>query len=377
MRVLRRRRWIAGADARIVPVNDASHPRRFPALGHPGVLAALLAAALFGAGTPAAKLLLASIDGWMLAGLLYLGSGLGLACYRLLGSRSRLRLERSELPWLAGSVLFGGLFAPVLLMLGLTRLPASDAALLLNAESVLTAVLAWMAFKESVDRRIGLGMLAIVAGAVVLSWSPSAGPARFGPALAVVGACLCWAFDNNLTRKVALADAVWLASIKGCAAGTVNLLLSLSLGAHFPPPMTLAAAMLVGLFAYGVSLVLFIVALRHLGTARTGAYFSVAPFFGAALSALALRESPTAQLLLAGLLMALGVWLHLTERHAHEHLHAADEHEHEHVHDGDEHHRHAHALPVAPGTRHTHRHRHMPLRHAHPHMPDAHHRHEH
>lgn len=346
-------------------------------LGHPGVAAALVAAMLFGAGTPAAKLLLGSVSIWMLAGLLYLGSGLGLATFRLLGGGPALRLERGELPWLAGAVLFGGVAAPVLLMLGLSRLPASDASLLLNAESVLTAVLAWVVFKESVDRRIALGMLAIVAGAVVLSWSPGSATKAWWPSLAVVAACLCWAIDNNLTRKVALSDAVWLASIKGFVAGTVNLVLSLALGSAMPPPLSAASAMLVGLLAYGVSLVLFIVGLRHLGTARTGAYFSVAPFFGAAVSVAVMHEPATTRLLVAGGLMALGVWLHLTERHEHSHRHLEDEHDHEHTHDGDEHHGHDHEGFVAPGAKHRHRHYHAPLHHAHAHMPDSHHRHTH
>ena len=350
-------------------------PTRSP-LVHPGVAAALAAAALFGAGTPMAKQLLGTVDPWLLAGLLYLGSGIGLALWRLLSRAGRVALPAGQWPWLAGAVLAGGVIGPLLLMLGLSRMPASGASLLLNAEGVFTALLAWFVFKENFDRRIALGMLAIVAGAVVLSWP---GEARLGaawPALAVLGACAAWAIDNNLTRKVALADATWIASVKGLVAGSVNLALGLALGASMPPVPTLAGALLLGLGAYGISLTLFVVALRHLGTARTGAYFSVAPFFGAVLAVAWLGEPVTPGLMLAGALMAAGVWLHLTERHEHSHSHEAMAHEHEHEHDM--HHQHEHEPAQGPvAIRHSHHHRHEPMTHAHAHFPDAHHRHRH
>ena len=339
-----------------------------------GVAAALGAAVLFGAGTPLAKWLLGALSPWLLAGLLYLGAGLGLMIYRVLRKAPAARLPRSQVPWLVGAIVAGGVVGPVLLMFGLNGLPASNTALLLNAEGVFTALLAWFAFKENFDRRIALGMLSIVAGVVVLSWPDELRLAAGWPALAVLGACLAWAIDNNLTRKVALSDAAWIASIKGLVAGSVNLLLALWLGASLPPSANLAAALLVGFFAYGVSLALFVVGLRHLGTARTGAYFSAAPFVGALL-ALLLGESPTPTLALAGALMGLGLWLHLTERHEHAHTHDALEHDHPHRHD--EHHTHEHETEVAPGIAHHHRHRHAAVRHTHAHFPDAHHRHDH
>ncbi|EEG09677.1 DMT family transporter [Pseudogulbenkiania ferrooxidans] len=339
-----------------------------------GVPAALGAALLFGAGTPFAKLLLHNVNPWLLAGLLYLGSGVGLTLYRRLTRAPAVRLPRHEAPWFIGAIVSGGIVGPVLLMLGLTGMPASGASLLLNAEGVFTALLAWFAFKENFDHRIALGMAAIVAGALILSWPGEARFAGMWPALAVVGACFAWGIDNNLTRKVSLTDATWIASVKGLAAGSVNLALALMLGASLPPLPNLGGAMIVGFLAYGVSLALFVVALRHLGTARTGAYFSVAPFFGA-LQALTMGEPITLPLLLAGGLMAIGIWLHLTERHEHVHTHEALEHEHEHVHD--EHHQHDHDYPVVPGTKHRHQHRHDVLTHTHPHFPDSHHRHKH
>lgn len=343
-------------------------------LRQPGVSAAIGAALLFGAGTPLAKWLLDSVNPWLLAGLLYLGSGAGLTLYRRLKNAPAVRLPRNEAPWFAGAILAGGIIGPVLLMIGLTNMPASGASLLLNAESVFTALLAWFVFKENFDRRIALGMLAIVAGAVVLSVPGEARVAELWPSLAILGACFAWGVDNNLTRKVSLTDATWIASIKGWVSGAINLSLAFSLGAPMPAIPSLVGAMLVGLLAYGVSLALFVVGLRHLGTARTGAYFSVAPFFGALL-ALLMGEPITLPLLLAGVLMAVGTWLHLTERHEHVHVHQELEHDHEHVHD--EHHQHTHDFPATSGVRHSHRHRHEPLSHSHPHFPDAHHRHNH
>ena len=314
-------------------------------LRNAGVQAALASALLFGAGTPVAKLLLDSVSPWLLAGLLYLGSGVGLTVFRLVRRSSRVTLTRADLLPLGGAILSGGIVGPVLLMFGLASMPASGASLLLNAEAVFTALLAWIVFRENVDRRVALGMGAIVAGAVVLSWPGSAEFSDVLPALAVLGACLAWGVDNNLTRKVAHLDATWLAAAKGLIAGPVNLVIAFALGAALPPALNIAAAMGVGLLAYGVSLVLFIVGLRHLGTARTGAYYSVAPFLGALL-ALALGEPVTIPLVVAGLLMAVGVWLHLTERHEHEHTHPA--------------------TATTPEITHTH-----------PHYPDIQHRHRH
>ena len=330
---------------------------------HPGVLSALGAAVLFGSATPLAKGLLASISPWMLAGLLYLGSGLGLALYRHLTSADSVVLPVAERRWFAGAIVSGGIVGPVLLMIGLSRSSASAASLLLNMEGVFTALLAWFAFKENFDRRIALGMLAIMAGAVVLSWPSDAKTSALWPALAILGACLAWGIDNNLTRKVSLTDASWIAMVKGVVAGSVNLLIALGL-----------AAMTIGFLSYGISLVLFVLGLRHLGTARTGAYFSVAPMFGAFLAVL-LCEPITTSLVIAALLMGCGVYLHLSEVHEHEHDHDALTHEHLHRHD--DHHIHDHDTPWTTDEPHSHRHEHALLTHRHAHYPDAHHNHTH
>lgn len=344
-----------------------------------GVGFAIGSALLFGLSTPGAKLLLGETPPLLLAGLIYAGSGLGLSVVRLLSpvSAREAPIARTDVPWLAGALLSGGILGPVLLMWGLRATPASAASLLLNLEGVFTALLAWFVFHENFDRRIAMGFALIMAGGLALSWESGSGgrPALPLGSLAIAAACFCWAVDNNLTQKVSGADPLHLAAIKGGIAGCVNLALASWIGAPWPSAAVVAGAVSVGFLGYGLSLVFFIQALRHLGTARTGAYFSLAPFFGAAASLVVLRESIGPGLVAAGVLMALGAWLHLTERHDHEHHHDAVEHSHRHVHD--QHHQHAHGPDAPPHEPHTHRHVHEPTTHRHPHYPDLHHRHRH
>ncbi|WP_447649902.1 EamA family transporter [Pseudomonas abietaniphila] len=342
------------------------------------VLYALAAAALFGASTPLAKLLGLDVPPVLLAGLLYLGSGLGLTTVRLLRDRrwKEVGLATAEWPWLFAAIAFGGVLGPVALMFGLTRTTGATASLMLNLEAVLTALLAWVVFKESADRRIVCGMIAIVAGGLVLAWPLETMQVQdwLGP-LAVSLACLCWAIDNNLTRKVSATDALFVAGFKGLVAGSVNCALALVLGARLPDLSVLAPTLILGFLGYGVSLVLFVLALRGLGSARTGAYFSTAPFLGAAIAILAVGEPVTMSFWAAAALMGIGVWLHLTESHAHEHQHVPMTHDHRHVHD--EHHQHEHSFEWSGTGAHSHVHEHAQIRHSHPHFPDIHHRHTH
>ncbi|MDE2261362.1 MAG: EamA family transporter [Gammaproteobacteria bacterium] len=342
------------------------------------ITAALAAALLFGASTPLAKQLLRDTSPMLLAGLLYLGSGIGLTAGRLLRDRGwrAPALVPAEWLWLLLAIGFGGVLAPLLLMLGLAQASAASASLLLNLEAVLTALLAWVVFRENTDRRVVLGMALIVAGAAVLAGRGASYESGFQwGALLIALACLCWALDNNLTRKVSASDAVFLAGVKGLAAGVVNTGLALLLGERLPGPAGMAGAMAVGLLGYGISLVLFVLALRGLGAARTGAYFSTAPFMGAAIAVLAFGEHTSSTFWLAAALMAAGVWLHLQERHEHMHTHSPVTHAHRHVHD--EHHQHSHELDRGGREPHTHAHTHAPLSHSHPHYPDIHHPHEH
>ena len=344
-----------------------------------GIVAALSAALLFGLSTPIAKTLIGGMSPLLLAGLLYSGSGIGLALILMVrattGARANITRPRGiELLWLLGAIIAGGAVAPYLLMYGLQFTDSASASLILNLEGVFTALLAWFAFKENVDRRIALGMVCIVAGGVLLSLGPRyRGGDLLGP-LAIGAACVAWAIDNNLTRKVSVHDSMVIACAKGLIAGPISVALAIHYGAVIPRSMRLIEAGFVGLVGYGLSLTLFVVALRNLGTARTGAYFSLAPFIGAAL-AVALGAPVSGVLLAAAVLMAVGIWLHLSENHVHLHVH--DSMVHEHVHAHDEHHRHAHE-PGWDGTEpHSHVHVHERLAHAHAHYPDVHHRHEH
>jgi len=351
---------------------DHSHSHLWP-----GASLALGAAAAFGVSTPLAKLLLGSINPWMMAGLLYLGSGLGLsillAIRKLTGaSAAEAQMTRADMPWLAGTVIFGGLLGPAALLFGLNLTDAASASLLLNLEAVFTLLLAWIVFHEHVDRRLFLGATAIVAGAVLLSWQGEIGTFKWGLMLIAL-ACLSWAIDNNLTRKISATDPFVLAAIKGLFAGSINTGLAFYSGAHAPAFAQLSAAMMLGFVSYGLGLVLFIFALRYLGTARTGAYYGTAPFIGVIFAAVILGTPLTATILVAGLLMAFGAWLHLAERHEHHHVHAEMKHDHIHVHD--EHHQHSHNGGVTEP--HSHPHRHQPLKHKHAHYPDLHHRHRH
>lgn len=312
--------------------------------GTNAVMAALAASALFGASTPLAKQFVGDMSALLLAGLLYLGSGTGLLGLRLLRDRGWRRpgLARSEWPWLLGAIGCGGVLGPVLLMLGLASTSAASASLLLNLEGVLTALLAWLFFKENADRRVVLGMALVVAGGLLLSWpGPATGtnPGGTGAAL-IVGACLCWALDNNLTRQVANSDALYIAGLKGIVAAAVNIGLALAMGQALPASHVMAPVLLIGFLGYGISLALFVLALRGLGAARTGAYFGAAPFMGAAIAIGVFGESTSPLFWAAGLFMAAGLWLHLTERHAHPHWHGTLQHSHPHFPDMD--HRHDH-----------------------------------
>lgn len=347
----------------------------------PGFVYALIAAFLFGASAPASKLLLSRTDPWFLAGMLYFGSGVGLLILILIRTQfkkysvSESRLTRKDIPWLAGATFFGGILAPVLLMYGLARTEAASASLFLNMEGVLTALLAWFVFGEHFDRRIFIGMLLIILGGLILSWTshPTIGN-MLGPLLITV-ACLSWGIDNNVTRKISASDPLQIAVIKSLIAGSTNLLLAMIFHAQLPNFSIFMTASLLGFISYGLSLSCFILALRHIGTSRTGAFFSLAPFVGTGLSIIFLHESISLQIVAAGILMGVGVWLHLTEKHSHEHTHEVLEHEHQHLHD--EHHRHEHPFDDLHGEAHTHWHRHEPLTHSHPHYPDIHHRHSH
>ncbi len=341
-------------------------------------LYAILAAVLFGVATPFAKILLSEMRPVFLAGLLYLGSGLSLMLVYLVRYRTQQKgppLVLSDAPWLAGAVLSGGILAPVLLMVGLSMTPASTASLLLNLEGVFTAILAWVACREHFSFRIIVGMILIFAGGAILSW-PETGFALPLASVAIAGACLCWGIDNNLTQKVSAGNPVFISAVKGLVAGSVNVTIGIALGSTIPSFPALAGSIALGCLGYGVSLALFVISLRHIGTARTGAYFSIAPFVGAALAIVLLHEPLGMNFGIVAILMGAGIWLHLTEKHFHHHEHELVVHSHSHAHGP--HHDHDHKSEVGKdSSEHTHGHVHEPVSHEHHHYPDIHHRHDH
>jgi drug/metabolite transporter (DMT)-like permease len=346
------------------------------------IFQALLAAVLFGASAPLSKLLLGEIDPIPLAACLYLGSGIGswlLFAIQRAGSRGQqteARLSRADLPWLVGAILAGGVGAPILLLLGLEQTPASTASLLLNFECVATTLIAVLAFKEAVDKRILWAVGVITLASILLSWTGGTWGFSLG-ALGVLGACLLWGLDNNFTRQISAKNPLVIVGVKGLGAGVFSLVLSIILGKPLPAVGFLGLALLVGAVCYGVSIQLFILALRNLGAARTGALFGIAPFVGTILSLLILRETPQILFWAALPVMLLGAWLMLTENHLHQHAHEDLEHAHAHNHP-DEHHKHTHpAGESLLNGKHAHTHSHTDWQHAHPHAPDLHHRHAH
>lgn len=335
----------------------------------------LLAAALFGLSTPLAKRLLGQIEPQMLAGLLYLGAGLGLTLWRWVRPPSEeAPVQRADLGPLAGVVLAGGLVAPVLMLIGLGRVSGLVGSLLLNLEAPFTIMLALL-FGEHLGRYGAMAAVCVVAGAGLLKLQPGGLGADGWGVLALAGACLCWAIDNNLTQRLSMRDPFAVVRIKTLAAGSINLALALLLGAHWPSGPVLLAALALGCVSYGVSVVLDAFALRLIGAAREAAFFATAPFVGAVASAGLLGDRLHASDGLAMGVMGLGVVLLLRERHGHVHRHEVIDHEHAHTHD--EHHQHVHGPGDPPGDKHSHAHRHAPLQHDHAHVSDLHHRHKH
>ncbi|MDI6879090.1 MAG: EamA family transporter [Desulfitobacteriaceae bacterium] len=346
------------------------------------MLKALFAAALFGASAPLSKLLLGEITPTLMASFLYLGSGIGLFLMRYFpGSDTRFsdeaRLTKNDWPWLIGALLAGGIAAPIVLMFGLKNTPASTASLLLNFEGVATTVIAVAAFKEAVGKHLWMAVLLITTASILLSWD-SAG--RWGFSLGsiwVLSACVLWGIDNNFTRNVSAKDPLSIVTIKGLSAGTFSLILSVILGFSLPSLKFVLLAMILGFFSYGLSIVLFIRALRELGSARTSALFGTAPFVGAVLSLLLFRENQSTLFFLSLPIMIMGAGFLLKEEHEHLHEHESTAHEHRHCHN-EAHHTHCHSDNQIPKSGyHSHVHEHESIIHEHQHTPDIYHRHAH
>lgn len=341
-----------------------------------GPVSAIITAALFGVSTPLAKLLLADIGPILLAGLLYLGSGLGLFFLgRLRRSGKRVpreaALDACDYPWLGGAIIAGGVLAPIILFFGLRETPAATASLLLTVELAATALIASLVFSEFIGKRALIAIAGIAAASIVLSGGPAGLPGLSLPAIGIIIACVFWGIDNNLTRKISGKDPLAIAAAKGLVAGGISTVIALLAGITLPDWSIIIVSLAIGFFTYGLSIVFFVRSLRDLGAARTSAYFAAAPFIGSIASVLIIREIPDIRFFIALPVFLAGAILLVSERHVHSHVHERLLHIHRHRHE--EHHDHPH--PGEDTDDHTHEHLHEPIEHEHPHTPDIHHRH--
>jgi len=346
------------------------------------ILEAILAAILFGASAPLAKLLLGEVEPVVLAALLYLGCGAGVLLFQVVFQSNKThetaeaRLVRADVGWLVGAVLCGGVAAPIVLLFSLRDTPAATASLLLNFEGVATAVIAAVVFREAIGRRAAWAILCVTLASILLSWNTGNQWGFSLGALGILAACVLWGIENNLTRNISAKNPLTIVLVKGFGAGSVSLLLALLMENSLPSPAVILGALVLGSLSYGCSIVLFIRAMRGLGAARTSALFGTAPLAGVVLSLLLFREAPTSLFWVALPLTAVAMALLLLERHSHVHIHETAVHEHRHRHD-DGHHAHDHPGMASPTTAHSHLHAHERLEHEHPHMPDIQHRHTH
>ena len=344
------------------------------------VLQALTAALLFGASAPLAKLLLGGVEPILLAGLLYLGSGLGLLIVKILQSFTRRAadaeagLKGKDFGWLTGAILAGGVAAPIILLISLDRTPAATASLLLNFEVVATTMIAVLVFREAVGKKVVAAISLITLASILLSVDPTSTWGFSLGALGILAACVLWGVDNNFTRNISAKDPLSITLLKGFIGGAFSVGLALLLGNRLPQIGLVLAALALGALSYGLSIVLFIRAMRGMGAARTSALFSTAPLAGIILSLLIFRVLPGWIFVPALVLAALGTWLLVNEQHQHKHVHAAVTHEHAHSHT-DGHHDHKHDENAF--SKHSHVHEHPLQIHDHAHLPDTDHRHAH
>jgi drug/metabolite transporter (DMT)-like permease len=348
---------------------------------------AALSAIFFGSCAPVTKYFVSETGPLMLASLFYIGSGLGMLLFIIAGLIARggeapsdSPVTRHDIPYLAGMSFFGGILAPVTLMYSMKITPAATGSLLLNFESVATGLIAAFLFREAVGRRIWAAMTVITSSCLILSYDPGEALSFSVGAFGVLLACTFWALDNNISKKVSGKDPFTCIMIKGLAAGTCTGIIALLLGEAAPPILEIPLFLLIGFLSYGgLASVFFLMALRHMGSARTGLFLALSPFFGVIYSFILFQESLHPVFLPAFFIMVIGAYLLVSERHSHQHYHPPIVHDHRHTHD-DLHHDHIHdknAPPLSPSGDHSHLHAHKAMTHDHPHKPDLHHQHDH
>lgn len=347
------------------------HSNRIP------IFYAILAAICYGVSTPVSKFLLQYVPSAFMAALLYIGAGAGMSVVSAFRGRQirqkEARLAKKELPYVIAMIILD-IAAPFLLMTGLSMTTAATASLLSNFEIVATAMIAFFAFKEAVGKRMWLAISLITIASIILSVEDLSS-FTFSPGSALIlAACACWGIENNCTRMLSLKNPAQIVIIKGIGSGTGSLLIALSTGHYTTSILPIAGALLLGFITYGLSIYFYILAQRHLGAARTSAFYAFAPFIGVGLSLITFREFPAVSFILGLILMIIGTYFTVFENHRHSHVHQEIKHEHRHCHD-DGHHNHKHDFPVEG--EHNHIHFHEKQVHNHLHMPDIHHSHAH
>lgn len=339
---------------------------------------AILAAALFGISAPFSKLLLVEIPPLMLSALLYFGAGIGMLVIYSIRRISKAKfveasLTNQELPFILLMVILD-IAAPISLMIGLTMTTSSNAALLNNFEIAATSLFALFVFREAISRRLWLSISLITLSSIILTIEDFSSLSLSFGSIFVLLACVFWGLENNCTRKLSIKDPLQIVIIKGIGSGLGAFVIAILAHQVLWKPLFISMALLLGFFAYGLSIFFYVTAQRSLGAARTSAYYAIAPFIGVGISFIIFDEPITVAFLAASIVMVLGTYLTIFEKHGHRHLHAFIGHEHRHNH-SDGHHNHIHELIT--NDEHTHLHTHEKIVHTHQHTPDLHHTHEH
>lgn len=358
-----------------MPTESPSKKSVHRKLGNNAIALAILAAFLYGISAPFSKLLLTEMPPTLMAGLLYLGAGMGMLFWNVLRKRNKekereAKLTRKDTPYVIAMVALD-VAAPIALLTGLAFTPAENVSLLNNFEIVATGLLAFFFFKEAIGRRMALAIILITLASILLSIENENSFSFSVGSLLVIAACLCWGLENNCTRMLSLKDPLQIVVIKGFGAGTTAMVIFVLGGGSIPLSMFLIYGLMLGFVSYGLSIYFYILAQRHLGAARTSAYYAAAPFIGVLVSWLLFQEPITSTFAAALAVMILGTYLAITEKHKHLHHHEPLIHSHLHDHQ-DSHHQH----DSMQGT-HSHMHTHEPISHVHKHTPDLHHVHSH
>lgn len=291
------------------------------------ILYALLAAVFYAVNIPFSKLLLNQVEPTTMAALLYLGAGSGIGIISLTGqNKGGEKLSKNDLPFVAGMIVLD-IAAPVFLMLGIHYGSSSNASLLGNFEIAATTVIALVIFKEAVSKRLWGAILLITVSSLLLSFEGTDSLSFSSGSLFVLLAAVCWGFENNCTRNISSRNTYEIVILKGFFSGFGSLLIAICKGEKMPEFCYVCLTMLLGFFAYGLSIFLYVKAQNILGAAKTSAFYAINPFIGALMSFIVLHEKLTGLYLAASVLMVFGTCVVVVDTLAHKHgsLHSGKE----------------------------------------------------